>query len=142
MLMGALFFLVHVILVSVGSLLIVYYTLFHFFQDKFEEELWRASQAKENGVDSEGKSTVDGLIDDMGKKSGSSTIYTPKMESNLSEQVPVFRTQLPKSFKVEERERFMLEVYCGGHPLPTGKYYINPGSPLEHFSYCTRSCDL
>lgn len=47
-------------------------------------------------------------------------MYTTKVESELSEQVPVLKTQLPKTVKVEGRERFLLELYCDGHPLPTG----------------------
>jgi len=47
-------------------------------------------------------------------------VYTPRQESGIYEHAPDFRFQLPRETTVRGRERFLLEVCCGGNPKPTG----------------------
>lgn len=97
--------------------------------DKYEEELWRASLSNQNGVENE-TDEIDEFKSITQTKS-QTAVYTSKTEVDFNEQIPVFKSQLPKTLKVEGRERFLLEIFLDGYPLPNGNV-LSTKNKLNH----------
>jgi len=98
---------------------LIYSQMCNYILDKYEEDLWRASLKNKNIVEN-GDAADSGIEEIHVSDTNVTDIYVSKSESDLSEHVPVFKSQLPKTVQVEGRERFRLELFCDGHPLPEG----------------------
>ncbi|XP_052781966.1 muscle M-line assembly protein unc-89-like isoform X2 [Mya arenaria] len=103
-------------------------------RDLFEMELLREREYTYTEVKTEADTNI--VNGDSETNDGvDAPVYSTRQESGIFEHAPSFRFQLPKQLTVSGRERFCLEVCCGGNPRPTVRWFKEERQLYEGENY-------